>query len=121
MISLTSANDLINENYLWKDGLHLTNEGSSLLLKTFINYLNGNENNSIWLMTKSCDMEKNIEIKKNQVLVTKERCSTSQKLISNSNNSSKSNTECITELKKFRINNIKNVICKFSCVKIWWT
>ena len=46
MISLTSANDLINENYLWKDGLHLTNEGSSLLLKIFINYLNGNENNS---------------------------------------------------------------------------
>ena len=61
-------------------------------------------------MTKSCDIEKNIDIKENQVQVTKERCSISQKLISNSNSSSKSNTECITELKKVRINNIKNVI-----------
>ena len=41
------CNDLVNENYLWKDGLHLTNEGSSLLLNNFINYLNGNGNNSI--------------------------------------------------------------------------
>ena len=61
-------------------------------------------------MTKSCDIERNIDIKENQVQVTKERCSISQKLISNSNSSSKSNTECITELKKVRINNIKNVI-----------
>ena len=59
-------------------------------------------------MTKSCDIEKNIDIKENQVQVTKERCSISQKLISNSNSSSKSNKECITELKKVRINNIKN-------------
>ena len=44
------SNDLVNENYLWKDGLH---------------------------MTKSL---------------------------------SKSNTECITELKKLGINNVKNVI-----------
>ena len=41
------CNNLVNENYLWKDGLHLTNEGSSLLLNNFINYLNGNGNNSI--------------------------------------------------------------------------
>ena len=31
-----------------------------------------------------------------------------QKLISNSNSSSKSNTKCITEFKKVRINNINN-------------
>ena len=61
-------------------------------------------------MTKSCDIKRNIDIKENQLEVTKERCSISQKLISNSNSSSKSNTECITELKKVRINNIKNVI-----------
>ena len=34
----------------------------------------------------------------------------SQKLVSNSNRSSKLKTECITELKKVRINNIKAVI-----------
>ena len=61
-------------------------------------------------MTKGCDIEKNIDIKENPVQVTKERSSISQKLISNSNSSSKSNTECITELKKVRLNNIKNVI-----------
>ena len=61
-------------------------------------------------MTKGCDIEKNIDIKENPVHVTKERSSISQKLISNSNSSSKSNTECITKLKKVRINNIKNVI-----------
>ena len=41
------CNHLVNENYLWKDGLHLTNEGSFLLLNNYINYLNGNGNNSI--------------------------------------------------------------------------
>ena len=41
------CNDLVNENYLWKDGHHLTNEGASLLFINFINYLNGNVNNSI--------------------------------------------------------------------------
>ena len=41
------CNDLVNENYSWKDGLHLTNEGSSLLSNNFINYLNGKGNNSI--------------------------------------------------------------------------
>ena len=61
-------------------------------------------------MTKGCNIEKNIDITENPVQVTKERCSISQKLISNSNSSSKSNTECITELKKVRTNNIKNVI-----------
>ena len=39
--------DLVNKNYLWKDGLHLTNEGSSLLLNNLINHLNRNGNNSI--------------------------------------------------------------------------
>ena len=51
-------------------------------------------------MDKGCDIEKNIDIKENPVQVTKEKCSISQKLISNSNSSSKSNTECITEPKK---------------------
>ena len=48
------CNDLVNKNYLWKDGLHLTNEGSSLLLNSFINYLIGN------VLTKGRDIEKNI-------------------------------------------------------------
>ena len=65
------CNDLVNENYLWKDGLHMTNEGSSLLLNNFINYLNGNRNNSIWLMTKGCDTENNTDIKEDPVQVTK--------------------------------------------------
>ena len=38
---------LVNENPLWKDVIHLTNEGPSLLLNNFINYLNGNVNNNI--------------------------------------------------------------------------
>ena len=38
------CNDLVNKNYLWKDGLHLTNEGSSLLLNNFMSYLNKNGN-----------------------------------------------------------------------------
>ena len=61
-------------------------------------------------MTNGCDIEKNINIKENPDQVAKEMCSISQKLISNSNSSSKSNTECITELKKVKINNAKNVI-----------
>ena len=61
-------------------------------------------------MTMGCDVEKNIDMKENPVKVTKERCFISQKLISNPNSSSKSNTECITELKKVEINNIKNVL-----------
>ena len=61
-------------------------------------------------MTNDCDIERNIDIKENQVQVTRERCSIFQKLISNSNSLSKSNTECITELKKVRINNVKKVI-----------
>ena len=74
-------------------------------------------------MTKGCDVEKNTDIKENPVQVTKESCSISQKLISNSNSSSKPNKECITELKKVKINNIKNVIIvtlniKLSCFKI---
>ena len=55
-------------------------------------------------------MEKNIDIKKCPVQVTKERCLISQKLIFYTNSSPKSNTQCITELKKVRINNIKNII-----------
>ena len=61
-------------------------------------------------MTKDCDTEKNINIKEDPVQVTKERCSISQRLISNLKSSFKSNTERITELKKVRRNNIKNVI-----------
>ena len=41
------CNNLVNENYLWKDGLHLENEGLPFLLNNFIIYLNGNTNNSI--------------------------------------------------------------------------
>ena len=61
-------------------------------------------------MTKGCDTEKNINIKEDPVQVTKERCSISQRLISNSKSSYKSNTQRITELKKVRRNNVKNVI-----------
>ena len=61
-------------------------------------------------MTKGCDTEKNINIKEDPVQVTKERCSISQRLISNLKSSYKSNTERITELKKVRRNNTKNVI-----------
>ena len=61
-------------------------------------------------MTKGCDTEKNINTKEDPVQVTKERCSISQRLISNLKSSYKSNTERITELKKVRRNNIKNVI-----------
>ena len=74
-------------------------------------------------MTKCCDIESNINIKKNQVKVTSERCSISQKLISNSNSSSTSNAECITELKKSQNKQYKkcynnNLKCKFPCFKI---
>ena len=41
------CNDLVNDNYLWKDGFHPANEGSSPLTNYFINYLNGNGNNGI--------------------------------------------------------------------------
>ena len=51
-----------------------------------------------------------INIKENPVQGSKETYSISQKLISKSNTSSKSNKEYITELKKVRINNINNVI-----------
>ena len=115
------CNYLVNEKYLWKEGLHQTNEGSYLLLDNFINYLNGNGNSSIWLMTKSYNIEKSIDIKKNQV--TKERCSISQKLISYSNSSSKSKTECIKQLKKSQNKQHKNCYnsnlkCKLSRFKI---
>ena len=65
------CNDLVSNNYLPKDGLHLTHEGLSLLLNNFINYLNGNVNNNIWLMTKGCDMENNLDIKENPLQVEK--------------------------------------------------
>ena len=42
-----TCNDLVNENYLWKDSLHLTNEGSSIFLNNFINYLNRIVNDGI--------------------------------------------------------------------------
>ena len=63
-------------------------------------------------MTKGCDTEKNINIKEDPVQVTKERCSISQRLISNLKISNKSYTHRITELKKVRRNNIKNVIIR---------
>ena len=86
------CNDEVNENYLWKDGLDLIYEGSSLLLNNVINYFNRKGINSVWLMTKGCDIEENIDIKQNSFEVAEEGCSISQKLISNSNSSSKSNT-----------------------------
>ena len=49
------CHDVVNENYLWNNGPHLINEVSSLLLNSFINYLNGNGINK---MTKSCYIEK---------------------------------------------------------------
>ena len=45
--SFYRCNDLVNENYLWEDGLHLTNEGSPLLLNNFNNFINENVNNNI--------------------------------------------------------------------------
>ena len=41
------CNDEINENYLWKDGLDLIYEGSSLLLNNVINYFNRKGINSV--------------------------------------------------------------------------
>ena len=61
-------------------------------------------------MTKGSDIENNIDIKDSPVPVIKRKVFDLSKLIFNSNNSSKSNTEQITELKKVRINNINNVI-----------
>ena len=80
------------------------------MLNNFIYYLPGSVKNNISLLTKCCDTENNINIKKNPVQVPKERCSTSQKMSFSSNSWSKSNTDCITELKKVKINNINNVI-----------
>ena len=95
-------NDVVKENYLWIDDLHLTNK--------FIIYSNGTKNNSILLMTKGCDLEENIDIKENLVQVSKERCSISQKLTFNSNSSIKKSAECIIELTKVKINNIKKLL-----------
>ena len=41
------CNNLVNKNYLWKNGLHLANEGLPFLLNNLVIYLNGNTNNSI--------------------------------------------------------------------------
>ena len=62
------------------------------------------------ILKKKKNTEKNMNIKEDPVQVTKERCSISQRLISNLKISYKSYTERITELKKVRRNNIKNVI-----------
>ena len=86
------CSDFVNENYLWKYGIHLTSEESSFLLNDFINYLNGNVNRRISLMTKGCIIENNTDIKENHVHFSNKRCLISQKLISNSNSLSKSNT-----------------------------
>ena len=64
-------------------------------------------------MAKGCDIENNTDTKENQVQVLKERCSISQEWSFNSNSSSKSNIEYITELKKVRINNMKNIFLLF--------
>ena len=61
-------------------------------------------------MTKSCDIENNINIKKNHVEAAKERCLIFKKVIFDLNRSSKSNTDCITALKKVKINNINSVV-----------
>ena len=61
-------------------------------------------------MTKDCYIENNIDIQKGPVQVAKERSSISQRLIFNSNSSSKSNKDCMAEVIKIRINNINNVI-----------
>ena len=45
LFPLRTCNDLVNENYLWNDDLHLINEGSSLFLNNFTNYLNENIKN----------------------------------------------------------------------------
>lgn len=54
-------------------------------------------------MNKDCDIKNNMDIKENPVQDATKRCLISQKVIFNSNNSSKSNVECITEPKKFGI------------------
>ena len=64
------------------------------------------------LVTKGCDIENRINVKENPVQVAKERCSISQNVIFNANSSSKFNAECITELKRIRVNIINNVKCK---------
>lgn len=70
-------------------------------------------------MTKGCIIENNTDIKENHVYFSNKRCLISQKLISNSNSSSKSNKKWITELKKDKINNIKNVIIVTSHIKLF--
>ena len=67
-------------------------------------------------MTKSCDIARNTDIKENQVQVTKEKCSISQKLISDSNSSSKSNKK----IKKFIIANlnVNSLISKLDELKV---
>ena len=69
-------------------------------------------------MTRGCDTENNIGIKVNHVQVAKERCSISQKLTFNSNSTPKSNTECIIDLKKVRMNNINNIIIATLNIKL---
>lgn len=60
-------------------------------------------------MTKGCIIENNTDIKENHVHFSNKRCLISQKLISNSNSLSKSNTVHCRAKKKNRINNINNV------------
>ena len=59
-------------------------------------------------MAEGCEIENNIDIKESPAQVAKERFPISQKLISNANSSSTSNTGCIKELTKVRKNNINN-------------
>ena len=61
-------------------------------------------------MTKSCDIENNMNIKEYLVQVAKEMFSISQKLIFNLNSSFKSSTLCNAKLKKVTRNNVNIVI-----------
>ena len=51
-------------------------------------------------MYKGCDIENNVDVGENPIEIAKERCSISQKVIFNSDSSSKSNAECTTFSKK---------------------
>ena len=78
--------------FIWQMKGHLSCWGLCQLIKC-------ERKSNIWPI-KGCDIEYNIGIKQYLVEVTKVRCSISQKVIFDSSRLSKSNTECVTELKK---------------------
>ena len=74
-------------------------------------------------MTKGCDTEKNINIKEDPVQVTKERCSISQRLISNSKSQYQIKYRAHHRTQKSQKKQYKKCYnsklrCKFSCFKI---